>query len=282
MKLLYKTKKWDKKVKEWKKVEADVIKKRGMGIEEGNLEYKMHSYLNPSPEPKIGSPRIGDEGSFWYLIGDEYAALSRKNYALDMDTVDCIGHMYLSILAMAKSYELWSSGVEITNCAILQHFQKMEDMEKICFSAIAVNEFPIFEKYAAGDARIIAAMFHEDYDRVRELICNLPDTQEMYQKNRYYMSYYYGADFLKDLYLSILEQDGKLFNKALAERIKNVRGGYVMPIDVVSIAMIKFARKRGLDYNFDVIEIPKFFLENDMKIDKEKYRLPDLDNAVVI
>lgn len=151
-----------------------------------------------------------------------------------------------------------------------------------CSLSIAVNEFPVFEKYADGNGRIITAMFHEDYDKVQYLIQELPDTEEMYKKNKNYMSYYFDDIFLKDLYLSILQQDEEAFNKALINRIRNVRGGYIMPVDVVSLAMIKFARKQGLDYGIDVIEIPKFFLEDDLKIDKEKYKSPDMNNPVVV
>lgn len=283
MKLLYKTKKWDNEIRELNKVMVDFAKRNdGQDMQKVNIERTIQNYLHPSPVPRIGFPNINDEGSLWYLIGNHYYLWALRNYELESDKTNCIGHMYLSVLARTKAYELWKSGIEITNGAILRNFQKMQDMEQICFSAVAVNEFPRFEKYADGNGQIIAAMFHENYDKVHELIRELPDTKEMYQKNKNYMSYYIDAVFLKDLYISILEQDEQAFNKALAERIKNVRGGYVMPIDIVSIAMIKFARKRGLDYDIDVIEIPDFFLADDLKIDKEKYKLPDLNSSVVI
>ena len=35
-----------------------------------------------------------------------------------------------------------------------------------------------------------------------------------------------------------------------------------MPVDVVSVTMIKFARTLGMDYNCNIIEIPKVLLED--------------------
>ena len=49
-----------------------------------------------------------------------------------------------------------------------------------------------------------------------------------------------------------------------------------MPVDVVSVTMIKFARKLGMDYNFDVIEIPKALLEDLSDVPFEEYHLPEV------
>lgn len=282
-KLLYKTLKWDNEFKEHKKVMDDLVKRNdGAGMNQINIERMLHTYLYPEPVPRIGFPVIHDECSLWYQIAGQYFLWSWYDYELKTDMENSVSHMYLYVLAITKAYELRTSGIEITNNAIRRNFQESKDMNKICFSAIAVNEFPVFEKYADGNGRIITAMFHEDYDKVQYLIQELPDTEEMYKKNKNYMSYYFDDIFLKDLYLSILQQDEEAFNKALINRIRNVRGGYIMPVDVVSLAMIKFARKQGLDYGIDVIEIPKFFLEDDLKIDKEKYKLPNMNNPVVV
>ena len=58
-------------------------------------------------------------------------------------------------------------------------------------------------------------------------------------------------------------------------------------LDTCSITMIKFARKRGLDYHFDIAEIPKYFLNENIHVDKERYKLPEVplrnsDNSVII
>ena len=98
----------------------------------------------------------------------------------------------------------------------------------------------------------------------------------MYEANKHYASYYYHHGFMKDLYLSILNRDEKAFNDALIRRLKNVRTGYVMPIDIVSISMIRFAKNVGLECRFDAIEIPKALCADELLIDEEKYKLPDV------
>lgn len=119
-------------------------------------------------------------------------------------------------------------------------------------------------------------MYHKDYDKARQLAEELPNTEEMYEKYKHFESYYYGYIFMKDLYLSILNRDEKAFNDALIRRLKNVRTGYVMPIDIVSISMIRFAKSVGLECKFDAIEIPKALCADDLFIDEEKYKLPDV------
>lgn len=280
MKLLYKTKKWDNEIKELEDVMRKLKKHSDLDMSQSNIQSVIESFLYPDPDSLI--PSVDDESTFWYLVGSEYNLWSGRDYQLSRNEAACLGHMYLYISAMSKAYGLWKAGVELTNEAVLLDMQRNKEISMHCFSAIAIDEFPLFERYAEGDGRIIAAMFHEEYDIVWNLVNQLPDTKIMYQKNKNYMSYYYEAVFLKDLYVSILEQNEEAFNEALAARIKNVRGGYVMPIDVVSIAMIKFARKRGLQSKIDVIEIPTFFLGNKLEIDKEKYKLFDFDNPIIV
>lgn len=280
MKLQYKTKKWDKDIAQTKKVMKDA-KSIDKPFEQRNIETAFQKYKDPSLYPHI--PSIDDEGSFWALVGRAYHLWSWYDYQFETGTKQCIGHIYLSTAAYARSYSLWKSGVELTNPSIAYNRKCGRDIENICFNALAINEFPLFEPYAEGTgAEIIKAMYHENYVKARELVETLPDTKEMYAENKNFMSYYYEADFMKDLYTAILDGNEKAFNAALHERIKNVRCGYVMPIDAVSITMIKFAKKFGIKQIIDVIEIPNFFLEDDLNIDKETYKLPDIDDPVII
>ena len=45
---------------------------------------------------------------------------------------------------------------------------------------------------------------------------------------------------------------------------------------IVLLELIKFARKLGMDYNFDVIEIPKAMLEDLSDVPFEEYQLPEV------
>ena len=85
--------------------------------------------------------------------------------------------------------------------------------------------------------------------------------------------------------LAIINQDEEAFNEELKKRIKKYRRNmvdYTILFDAVSIAMIKFARRRGMNYTFSVAEIPEYFLDMDIRVDKEKYRLLDIPESIPV
>lgn len=272
LKIQYKYRKWDKEVKE-------STKNKGIDLQHKNIQTKIDLYLNPEQFKNefIYNFRIHDSASFYAQLSLSYFILSGNKYMLENDACASIGYLYLYIKAMAKSYELEASGVVITNPAIRNTRSQKRELEQISFAAAAIGRFEIFEKYADGiGCELIKAMYHNDYDKARQLAEELPNTEEMYEKYKQFESYYYGSCYMKDLYLSILNSDEKAFNDALIRRLKNVRTGYVMPIDIVSISMIRFAKNVGLECKFDAIEIPKALCADDLFIDEEKYKLPDV------
>ena len=184
-------------------------------------------------------------------------------------------YIYLSVKSYAMSYENEKAGVQITNSAIERAHKTERNLEEAMFCAASIGKLELFEQYGNNlGCEIIKAMYHEDYEKAEELVTQLPDTAEIYEKEKYWASYCYESKYLKALYQTILSKDEKAFNKALADRIKFIRKGYVMPVDVVSVTMIKFARKLGMDYNFDVIEIPKALLKDLSDVPFDEYKLP--------
>lgn len=271
-KIQYKYRKWDKEIKESTAIKA-------IDLQHKNIQTTIDLYLNPEKfdEEIIRDIRIHDPASFFNQLGLSYFILSGDKYMLENDAVAGIGYLYLYVKALARSYELELSGVVITNPAIESRHSQKKDLEWISFAAAAIGRLELFEKYGDGiGCELIKAMYHKDYDKARQLVLELPDTEKMYEENKRFESYYYGYIFMKDLYLSILNKDEKAFNDALIRRLKNVRTGYVMPIDIVSISMIRFAKSVGLECKFDAIEIPKAFCADDLFIDEEKYKLPDV------
>ena len=268
----YRYRKWDKEVKERKSVNA-------LENDCKNIQTEIDMYLSPErfKNEFIYNYRTHDLVSFFNQIGLSYFILSGDKYMLESDTEASKGYLYLYVKALARSYELELSGVVITNPAIESRHSQKKDLEWISFAAAAIGRFELFEKYAKGiGCELIKAMYHNDYDKARQLAVELPNTEEMYEKYKHFESYYYGCCYMKDLYLSILNRDEKAFNDALIRRLKNVRTGYVMPIDIVSISMIRFAKSVGLECKFDAIEIPKALCADDLFIDEEKYKLPDV------
>lgn len=271
-KIPYKCRKWDKEVK-------SVIDFKSFGGSCKNIQLITNLYLTPEifSGTSIYDQRIKDPVSFYEQLGGQYELLSYEIYLPEGDTDASIGYLYLYVKALAKSYELELSGVTITNCAIEAIHTQKRELEQISFAAAAIGRFELFEKYGDGiGCELIKAMYHKDYDKARQLVLELPDTEKMYEKYKHFESYYYGSCYMKDLYLSILNKDEKAFNDALIRRLKNVRTGYVMPIDIVSISMIRFAKSVGLECKFDAIEIPKALCADDLWIDEEKYKLPDV------
>lgn len=278
MKLQYKSKKWDKEIVERGKVIKQIkLANNGMNSEELNIRNIIWEYLEPENYPYQKSKSSRDEGEVLDLIALYYMIWSCDDYLFGKTSDVCMGHIYQSVLAYSKSYDLWKAGIIPNNCSIVYNRQRGRDIERICFEAVVINELELIESYADGiGAELIKAFYHQDYEKASILLEKLPESKEMYVKNVSRMSYYYEYVFVKDLYASILEKDEERFNSALEERIRYVRKGYIMEIDFVSVSMIKFAKAVGINCNVDVVEIPRFLLEDNLEIDKEKYCLPNL------
>ena len=269
IKILYKTKKWDKEITSLSKVDA-------INLELTSIEKCINRFVNAKSLNSNRFP-IKDSISFYFLLANEYFCLANSHYLIYGDTNKSIEYLYLYVISNIKAYDYFNNGVEITNLAIADEFKKQTFLEKLCFCSVAINRFDFFEKYCINNGcKIIKAIYHEDYEKAEELVSQLPDTSEIYENEKYKASYCYESIYMKALYQAILSKDEKEFNKALADRIKFIRKGYVMPVDVVSVTMIKFARKLGLDYNFDVIEIPKALLDDLSDAPFEEYQLPEV------
>lgn len=84
---------------------------------------------------------------------------------------------------------------------------------------------------------------------------------------------------MKDIYTAMLTKNEIAFNNALKYRIKKYRRytyDYSIFLDTCSVAMIKLAPKFGISHDFSIAEIPDYFLDENVHVDKEKYKLPDI------
>lgn len=268
-KIIYKTKKWDRESQESRK-------NKGLEGQYKNLEQIVETYTNPN---QLSDPNdaIKEAVSFYDLLGGIYFLIASDYYLLDNNIFDFLKNIYLCILAKSLSYKHENNGIEITRKTIKKKHENKTEFDKIMFCAASIGKPELFEQYGNNlGCEIIKAMYYEDYEKAKELVSQLPDTSEIYEKEKYMASYCYESRYLKALYQAILSKDEKAFNKALADRIKFIRKGYVMPVDVVSVTMIKFARKLGMDYHFDVIEIPKALLDDLSDVPFEEYQLPEV------
>ena len=98
-------------------------------------------------------------------------------------------------------------------------------------------------------------------------------------------SYYEAVPALKKIYMAIIEKNEKAFNEELQKRIKRYRRnavGYATEIDYISIALIKMAKKAGINYTVDVIEIPRLFFDESYQINKEQIKFKCMDGVMEV
>ncbi len=267
MSILYCTKKYEKEVLHNQKM-------GGPDLYLKNLETEIDEYLYPEKQRWGG---IDDAVSFYHMIGGTYALLSRDHY-LAKDILGTVKYLYLFVLAMAKSFDHKRAGVKITNISIQNGFDRERNIEKAMFSAYLLGDPKLFEQY--GDnlgCEIIKVMYNEDYEKADALVEQLPETAEIYANDRYWTAYCCQSKYLKAIYRALLDKDEKAFNKALTERIKILRRYYVLGFDIAALSIIKLARKLGIDYNFDVIEIPKELLGDLSAYPFDEWQLPNVE-----
>ena len=108
LKIQYKYRKWDKEVKERKSVNA-------LENDCKNIKTKIDLYLYPEmfKNEFIYNYRIHDSTSFFDQLGLSYFILACDKYILENDAEASIGYLYLYVKALARSYELELSDVEI-------------------------------------------------------------------------------------------------------------------------------------------------------------------------
>ena len=265
-KILYCTKKYEKEA-------LENVKMGGPDLYLKNLETEIDEYLHPEKHCRGG---IDDAVSFYHMIGGTYAILSRDHY-FAKDLSGAVKYLYLFVLAMAKSFEYKRAGVEITNIAIQNAFNRERNIEKAMFSAYLLDKPELFEQY--GDnlgCEITKAMYREDYEKAETLVEQLPDTAEIYAGDTYWTVYCCQSKYLKAIYRALLDKNEQAFNKALAERIKILRRYYVLGFDIAALSIIKLARKLGMDCDFDVIEIPKELLGDLSGYPFDEWQLPEV------
>lgn len=95
-------------------------------------------------------------------------------------------------------------------------------------------------------------------------------------------SQYIEVRYLKSLYLAIIKGDEILFNKLIVKRAETYRHNpydHAIIIDYPLVALIKIAKKYGIDYNESLAEIPCMMIDRKNTIQREHLKLPFADEA---
>ena len=239
------------------------------------IERTIDRYLKPLDPANSCLPLIKVRSEVFYQISGAYR-LIYEYYCLEECKQEAFGYLYLYAASILKAYELSCDEVKVSgkNPAIQRAIDLGFDLNSVVYALISINEFETAEKICQDNNKLIFYMLNEKYDKAKEILNEIPDNPDE-KKEVYYTS----SPYLKKIYQAIISGNEKDFEAEMLYRIKKYRRytyDYSFVLDTCSITMIKFARKRGLDYHFDIAEIPKYFLDEKNHVDKEQYQLPEV------
>jgi len=205
-------------------------------------------------------------------LAGNYERMSVYYYLDNIESKEIIKYTYLSGCALLMTKYMYEKGIRTKINRIIENC--IAEIEFALFQLIAVGETD--NPYIASEENnLIMLMYCQKYEQANMVLSQLPDELDESRE-----VYYVRPEFLKKIYMAIIEHDEKSFNEELAKRIKKYRRnmvGYSTIIDVVSIALIKMAEREGIHCTVDVIEIPKQFFDGTCEIDKDKDKLPFYD-----
>lgn len=262
MKLDYKGKKWDKEVANFQKFKKSV-----------NGELNKTELYHISVFEKSGCK---DYLTLYSLLSGCYDLMAGYCYMDSIESDELVKYEYLSGNAFFLTKILFVKGVrsgnenrdKITENIIIR------DLDSALFRMIAVDEAesPLTQ---SEKENLIMLMYNKEYDKAKEILDQITDSPDDSKE-----VYYVASEFLKPIYMAIINNDEKAFNEELAKRIKKYRKnmvGYSTIIDVTSVALIKIAARSGIACTVDTIEIPKQFFGKDLTVLKSDCKLPYYD-----
>lgn len=261
MEIGYKGSKWDKEVANYQKM----IKETNGAINKNEL-FTINKFVNSG---------FKDYLRLFSRLSSNYERMATYYYLNDINSRKVKKYTYLSGYAMLITKYLYEKGVRTEYNEIIENVIK--DIDFAVYQLIATGEMdnPFMVNQ---ENNLILLMYHQKYEQAKELLYQLEDSTDESKE-----IYYVKPEFLKKIYMAIIEHDEKTFNQELVTRIKKYRKnmvGYSIIVDVVSVALIKIAERAGLHCTVDVIEIPKQFFDKGIVIDKDEDKLPFYDKLL--
>lgn len=251
----YKGSKWDKEVANYQKM----IKETNGAINKNEL-FTINKFVNSGSKDYL---------RLFSRLSGNYERMATYYYLDDINSREVKKYTYLSGYAMLITKYLYEKGVRTEYNEIIENVIK--DIDFAIYQLIATGE--VDNPFMVNqENNLILLMYHQKYEQAKELLYQLEDRTDEAKE-----IYYVKPEFLKKIYMAIIEHDEKKFNQELVTRIKKYRKnmvGYSTIVDVVSVALIKIAERAGLHCTVDVIEIPKQFFDKGIVIDKDEDKLP--------
>lgn len=233
----------------------------------------LNNYFRPNMYPQAA---IKDVVTLYYLLWDNYRVKGGQIYLLEANAEASYLYLNLAVKYYAKAYNAFLSGCISFNPAINNQLQNIEAHENFLYHAIALNELEIAKRYSSI-CPVISLVLASEYDKARTFLEDLDiktdDSQE---------PFYIHISFLKDIYLAMLDRNEDKFNELLSKRISKYRrrpASYQPYVDTTSVALIKMAKKLGVQCKFSVEEIPEYFLTTRASIKNADCCIMDLQKC---
>lgn len=257
MNLEFKGSKWDKEVAKYSKM-ISVTKAINK-----NEQFTICKFLDSNPKDYL---------RLFSRLSSDYERMAAYYYLGDITSKEIIKYTYLSGYALLLTKCLYEKGIRTKYNEIIE--KQLENIDFALYQLIA-TEGMNNPYISIQEDNLAVLMYRQKYEQAKLLLSQLEDKPD--ESNQIY---YVSPEFLKQIYMAIIEHDEEKFNKELEVRIKKYRKnmvGYSTIIDVVSVALIKIAEQEGIHCTIDVIEIPKQFFDRTNGIDKSKDKLPYFD-----
>lgn len=239
MKLEYKSKKWDKEIKQLKEYSSSL----------------NNDYLNniKSIITKFDKKEKKDYCWLYGCLSLEYETIAHRYFA-DENMGEVLSYTYLSAVALLTLKKLYENHVE-THYRNIDN--RLSNIEYAVCKLISVDCCEVVRTCCSDT--IMGSLLAGDVKKASHFLDHLADQGEPSED-----IYYNAPIFLKPIYTALLEKDEKAFVDAIANRVKKYRKnmiGYSTIIDYTSIALIKLAAKYEINCTVDIVEIPQLFFE---------------------
>lgn len=233
----------------------------------------LDRFFNQKKYPPVGA--IYGVTSLYYSFRDSYNLKSKYKCYIYDDIEASFQYLRMGAIYHAMAYDAlqWESK---ENQVDGDYINDTETHEGFLYQAISVNEWELAINNSSP-CPIIQAMLNEEYEKAKKLL--LSDIEESDESQE---AYFIHMPYVKQIYFAMLSKDENEFNEQLAKRINKYRkrpSDYQPVIDTASIALIKMAEKLGLQYKFRVGEIPEYFLEVKVPIERSDCKIIDLEKC---
>lgn len=201
-------------------------------------------------------------------LSNVFESLAKVALYFNNDIGTFKGNFYLAAKAGDICFKLYDKGYRTYSPICCDNdFEKRNNSLHYAVFAILAGSEELAKSITLEDS-LLGAILMGEYEKAKDYLPqNIKDIPSF-------------EDF--DLILwTIIHNDEKKFQKYVEKRIKSQRNyakkcGYVRTyMDEGTLALIKLARKRGMNCNLNIIELPMHVLDDNTPINEEEWKLPE-------